>query len=115
MNAHGEKINSIYSKEMNSIDKVALSKNISFLIEDKGLSLHIVSTKSGVNKSTLHNYINGVLPQGLSALLKLCDYFDVTLEDLVFSKNYQSKKQKSLMSPKVMEEKYEIIIKKVVD
>ena len=100
---------------MDRKNKLCLADNLTRLIAQRKLSLHMISAKTGVNKSTLHNYLNGVTPQGIHSLLKLCDYFDVDLEDLLFSQNRISKGKVLDKERTSLGEKYEIIIKKIID
>lgn len=113
MNVPGEKINIIYSLPMKNDRNIYLSTNLKGLIEGKNLSLHLVSSKTSINKSTLHNYINGVIPQGLVALLKLSDFFEIPLEELILTNILKRKDNNKSQLSAQGEERYEIIIKKI--
>jgi len=63
---------------------IVLESNLKRLLIRKNLSLHKASKKAQINKSSLHNYLNGVLPQGLVLLVKLSHILEVSLDELVF-------------------------------
>lgn len=91
-------------------DKIFLSKNLKKLAKVKGISPVTLATRTNSNKSTVHNYFSGSLPQTVMTLKKIADYFEVELDTLVF-------KQISVplikeRSPEV-EGRYEVIIKKI--
>ncbi len=92
---------------------ISLGANLKKLLVEKDISLHQLSRKTNINKSTLHNYLNGVHPQGLDALLKLTDFFQLSLEQLLFTED-----ELRALSPKkptlaFTEGHFEITIKKV--
>ena len=64
---------------------IRFSENLNQLIREKHLSLNYVAKKTNINKSTLHNYLNGVLPQGLLAIIKISHFFNIPMEDLIFN------------------------------
>ena len=53
-------------------------------MQKEDVSLHGLSTKLSISKSTLHSWINGVEPQGVLAVFKLAKHFDMALEELCF-------------------------------
>ena len=65
---------------------IHFSDNLKYLIDKENLSLNQLSRRTSINKSTLHNYLNGVLPQGLIALIKISHFFKIPLEELIFKK-----------------------------
>lgn len=91
--------------------KVRFKEIINQLMQREQLSLHAVAQATKVNKSSLHNYLNGVLPQGLPAMLKLSELFNVTLDELIFG--VPIKKNISIQKSILQEEHYEITIKKI--
>lgn len=54
-------------------------------MSSKGITLSQVARKLGINKSTLHNYCNGIEPKALSTVKLLADYFGVSVQELLFS------------------------------
>lgn len=59
-------------------------KNLSRLVENSPLTLTTIAKKAGVNKSTLHNYTNGILPGSLKTIESLADFFNINPADLVY-------------------------------
>jgi transcriptional regulator with XRE-family HTH domain len=63
-----------------------------------------------MNKSTLHNYCNGVIPRNLMKLQELADLLGVTLSELASGKAQAS----ALPSfPEDLEERFEVTIKRL--
>jgi transcriptional regulator with XRE-family HTH domain len=87
-------------------------ENLIYLLKDRKISLHQLSKKTNINKSTLHNYLNGVGPQGLDAMLKLTHFFDISIEELVYGKDVKATGAKK-SSLRISEGQFEITIKKV--
>lgn len=88
---------------------INFSENLNHLLKEKNLSLNQVSKGTHINKSTLHNYLNGVLPQGLLPIIKISRFFNISVEELIFEIN------KHPSSPLHLnyEGNYEITIKKI--
>ncbi|MEM7646865.1 MAG: helix-turn-helix transcriptional regulator [Pseudomonadota bacterium] len=91
--------------------KICLQKKLRHLIERNHLSQHQLASALNINRSTLHNYLNGVQPQGLVTLIKISRYFDISLDELVFDQEGSSKK--NLIYENFEEGTYEVIIKKI--
>lgn len=60
-----------------------LSQQLSKMIKDRGLSISQAALRVGMNKSTLHNYCNGILPRNIDSLLRLAQFLDTTLDQLL--------------------------------
>lgn len=90
-------------------EKVQLESNLKALLKKEELSLHKVASKVQINKSSLHNYLNGVVPQGLYSLIKLSHFFNISLDELIFEQPQSSSKSQGTHK----EEKYEITIKRL--
>ena len=88
---------------------IRFSENLNKLFTDKNLSLSQVSKGTNINKSTLHNYLNGVLPQGLVPIIKISHFFDISIEELLFEIEFTKSQQIALS----YEGNYEVIIKKI--
>lgn len=56
------------------------AKRLKVLRERKGLSYEILADEIGSTKSLLWRYENGKSEPGLSTLIKIADYFGVTLD-----------------------------------
>lgn len=50
------------------MNDLLLAKNLDELMKKKRLTLSALSRLSGINKSTLHSYLNGTTPSGIEAL-----------------------------------------------
>lgn len=92
--------------------QVYLSENLKTLSQDRRITAVALATKINSNKSTIHNYFNGTLPQTVITLKKIADFFEVELDELVF-KPLNLKEIKAKVGP--LEGRYEIVIKKVND
>lgn len=91
---------------------VKIEQNLKSLFENKRLSLTQISKKANINKSTLHGYLNGIHPMGLNSMIKLCQLFDISLDELVFGP--QSQNAWGTQGEPVLEEgQYEITIRKI--
>lgn len=88
---------------------IVLKENLKMLLTSKNMRLSQVSRFTNINKTTLHNYLHGVYPQGLLTVIKLAQFFNVPLEELVLG-------NKSSFIPnsiKITEGQYEITIKRI--
>lgn len=63
--------------------EIYLMKNLNALIEPGRLSF--VCRQVGINKSTLHGYMNGVFPRSLLSLVELSKFLKVEPKDLLFA------------------------------
>lgn len=62
--------------------------NLDSLIEEKGLSRNELSKQVGIAQSTISSWYNrGYENISLKNLIKLSNYFDITIDDLVFGPN----------------------------
>ncbi len=59
------------------------SKNLKDLIQKDGRSPSTIAKLAGVNKSTVHNWINGVSPSGIEGAEKLAKFFNTSVAELV--------------------------------
>jgi len=74
-------------KFMKNKNSVRLAENLVALMTSRKLSISSTARRAKINKSTLHNLCNGVLPKGLATLAKLSDFFDTNLFDLIYNSN----------------------------
>lgn len=72
------------------------------------MKLSQVSRHTNINKTTLHNYLHGVYPQGLLTVIKLSQFFNIPLEELVLGRPASI-----VNSLQIAEGKYEITIKRI--
>lgn len=75
-----------------------LDKRLQKLMAEKNVSLGSLCTRLTVNKSTLHNWINGVLPQSILQISRVADFFKITMDKLCFDyQKIQDKPQEPLV------------------
>lgn len=95
---------------MGQDQKIKLAENLSRLMTKRNLTVTLAAKKIGMNKSTLHNYCNGVVPRNLPKLKELADLLEVSLTELLFGSNGETLKADFNQG---IEGRYEIIIRKV--
>jgi len=61
-----------------------LKENLFSLMKRKKVSPAKLCRDLSLNKSTFHNYLNGVTPQGVESLVRLSMYFNLSLDELLF-------------------------------
>lgn len=91
--------------------EIRLAENLKQLIKDKNESITSTAKKAKMNKSTLHNYYHGVIPRNLIAIKDLADFFDISINELVFGQNKETKQSQSTLG--TIEGKYEITIRRI--
>lgn len=69
---------------MGTSQKIKLAENLNRLMSSKKLTVTSAARKVGMNKSTLHNYCNGVIPRNLPKIKELADLLEVSLSELIF-------------------------------
>jgi len=97
---------------MSSEQGIKLADNLKRIMKAKNLTITSTAREVGMNKSTLHNYCNGVIPRNLLKLKELADFLDVGLSDLIFESPTGTV---SVQSVESIEGRYEITIKRVTD
>lgn len=93
---------------MGTQEQIKLSLNLKTLMARKNLTLTATAKHVGMNKSTLHNYCNGVIPRNLLKIKELADYLEVSLNELIFGPNLGPH---FLDGRTAFEGRYEVIIK----
>lgn len=87
---------------------IRLSENLKNLLKNDRASAATIANRLNINKSTLHNWENGIVPKSLIALVKLAEYFEISLADLVFEHE-----DEKILHHSVIEGRYEITIKRI--
>jgi transcriptional regulator with XRE-family HTH domain len=80
-------INLCLMDDMRSEKRLRLSQNLRFHRKRKKAALSTVARELKIYQSTLHDWENEVLPKGLVALLRLSDYYGISLTELLFGSN----------------------------
>lgn len=89
-----------------------LGKNLQTMMKERGLSVATLARIIGMNKSTLHNYYNGVIPRNIESLKKLSEYFGIPIDKLLFEEPpVEEPPDASDKSQKSIEGRYEVIIR----
>ena len=67
-----------------------LGKILKKKMEAKGITISGLSKECGISRTTIHNWIQGIGPSAsnIPSLVKLCLYFNVSLEYLLFGKEF---------------------------
>lgn len=71
--------NMIYNLDEKS---VRLAENLSRICAAKGITLNQLSAATKISKSTLSNILNGVSSPYLDTIIRICNYLEVSLEEL---------------------------------
>lgn len=90
---------------------IRLDENLKQLLKKRNISLNQLARRTNINKSSLHNYLNGSLPQGLKSIIKICKYFDISISELLVGESLI--KNTPFVFENQNEERYEVIIKKI--
>lgn len=67
--------------------ELKLAQNLHQQMMRNSLSISKLARIVGLNKSTLHNYCNGVVPSNIHSLKKIADLFGMTIDELIYGKN----------------------------
>jgi len=97
---------------MMSEQGIKLADNLKRIMKAKHLTITSTAREVRMNKSTLHNYCNGVIPRNLLKLKELADFLDVGLSELIFESPTGNV---SVHAVESIEGRYEITIKRVTD
>ena len=73
-----------------------LAKILKELCDERGITISMLSKKTGVPQQTLHNWNSGVEPKNFTQVKKVADFFEVSLDYLCFGK--ESKKPEDITS-----------------
>lgn len=77
--------------EQQKTSEIALDKNLRALIARRLVKPSNVARELGMTKQTLHNYLYGVIPKSLLSLVRLAQFFETSLDELVFEKPLEFK------------------------
>jgi transcriptional regulator with XRE-family HTH domain len=94
---------------MKDLASFELAENLSRLMKKKKVTISQTALSVEMNKSTLHNYCNGVVPRNILSLKKLADFFDVPLSELLFG---PQSNPESILRAAILEGTYELIIRR---
>lgn len=64
------------------------AQNLRRHMKDHGLKMIELSKATGISMSTLSEWTSGRMPKVSKNLLTLCDYFGVTLDEMILGRNH---------------------------
>ena len=80
------------------IMKLELHKNLKTLLDKRGVTPSQLSRATKVPNSTIQNWLTGLEPRNLLQLKKVADYFDVSVDLLVYGNKKEPKRDSSAIS-----------------
>ncbi|NOT78279.1 MAG: helix-turn-helix transcriptional regulator [Bacteriovoracaceae bacterium] len=78
--------------------KLELHKNLKNLLEKRGMTASQLSRATKVPNSTIQNWLTGLEPRNLLQLKKVADYFDVTVDLLLYGNKKDKERDRSAIS-----------------
>lgn len=69
---------------------IQFAKNLNELMTAQNLTLETLAAKLSICKSSLHNYCNGVQPRNLQTIIKIADFFKISINDLIFERKIEN-------------------------
>lgn len=63
-----------------------LAENLKFLLYKHDLTITELARRTGVPKSTIHNWINGAVPRKILLVVAISEYFKLECRCLIFEK-----------------------------
>ena len=79
-------------------------ERVNKLIEKKGTSIKEISEYLGINRNTVANYLSGKTAMPVSSLLKIAEFFDISVTEFFLDKEEKlSESQKSYYEQRLTE------------
>jgi len=69
------------------VKQIKLDKSLRTYLRANQMNQHQLSKKIGIGPSSLHSYINGIVPRGLETLVNMACELNLSLDELVFNQN----------------------------
>lgn len=66
------------------MQEIVFSKNIGFLIKQRGMSIRKFADKFGMNSNTFYSYTTGTNFPHVLTLIEIAEELDVSIDDLLF-------------------------------
>lgn len=103
-----------FNSNMNK-KEIKLAENLNKLAQEKNLKISTIAYKVGMSQSTLHSYFNGVEPKSMIALKKVADFFNMTIDELIFGESSTDsfRDSKDVNKFDLSKYRFEIIIKEL--
>ena len=86
-----------------------LAKRLRQLVGQHQLTIPELSRHTGVPVNTLHNWLSGQAPRKLEQVKQVAEFFNVTLDDLIFGQEIRIEPTK--LPELLMTGQYEIVIR----
>ena len=64
---------------------IHLARNLKKLLQDNKMTASALSRESGVPVTTLSNWIAGQSPKNIQQVYQVCQYFGLSIEELIFN------------------------------
>lgn len=96
--------------------KLELHKNLKNLLEKRGMTASQLSRATKVPNSTIQNWLTGLEPRNLIQLKKVAEYFDVSVDLLIYGNKKIKEREQSAISEYADEINagvFEVILRKV--
>ena len=90
-----------------------LAKILKELSEERGITISMLSKKTGVPQQTLHNWISGVEPKNLTQVKKVADFFEVSLDYLCFGKEVKKPDDITSYRDEINAGVFEVVLRRV--
>ena len=84
------------------------AENLKKALSVRRITLTTAAKKSGMNKSTLHGYYNGVVPRNLLKIRDLADLLEIPFAELLFGNDPQES-----ADSESFEGRYEVTVRKI--
>jgi len=94
---------------------IHLARNLKRLLQENQMTASALSREAGVPTTTLSNWIAGQSPKNIKQVYKVCQYFGLTMEELIFDAKPQSKKDPNLLrdlNSEIHAGIYEVVLRK---
>jgi transcriptional regulator with XRE-family HTH domain len=93
------------------------AENLKKLIKIRSISFKDLSRELNVSPSTIHGWINGVLPRNIFTIYRLACIFNISIEELCFNEKMKQIEKKKYIRPeirlKIDGHEYCVILKKI--
>ena len=78
--------------------QIQLDKSLKKYLAENKINQNQLSQKIGIGPSSLHSYINGIIPRSLETLVNMACELNISLDELVFNQSPAQVPQKIIVS-----------------
>lgn len=90
-----------------------LAAQLKKLLKKHDLTVAKLSRATGVSQKTLHSWLDSKTPSNLDSVKKIANYFDLTLEELLFGEVPKPKNKLEEYHDEIQAGIFEVILKRV--